>query len=177
MKMTFTEARVQYDGGVWFCAKVNEPALARGFVQAMKERVYDLEAKEHREKRSNDSNAYLWELLGKLAERLETTKEEIYMEKVRGYGIFKDFTLDPEDAPTFRKAWEMLGTGWPTEQVDYTPDGDRLIIRAYYGSSRYNTKQMSRLIDAVVEDCKALDIETLQPERLAAMKSEWGRDL
>ena len=72
-------------------------------------------------------------------------------------------------------AWELLGTGWPTEQVGYDKDGDRLVIRAYYGSSRYNTRQMSRLIDSIVQDCKDLGIETLPPEKLAAMKEEWGR--
>jgi hypothetical protein len=48
------------------------------------------------------------------------------------------------------------------------------VIRAYYGSSTYNTKQMSRLIDAIVEDCKEMDIETLTPRELDAMKSRWG---
>ena len=80
-----------------------------------------------------------------------------------------------DEANTFRVAWELLGTGWPTEQVGYDKDGDRLVIRAYYGSSRYNTRQMSRLIDSIVQDCKDLGIETLPPEKLAAMKEEWGR--
>ena len=81
--------------------------------------------------------------------------------------------MRPEDAPTFQIAWSKLGTGWPTEQVDFTPDGESVIVRAYYGSSQYNTKQMARLIDAVVEDCKSLEIETLPPDKLAAMKEEW----
>lgn len=67
----------------------------------------------------------------------------------------------------------MLGTGWITEQVDYTQDGSQVVIRAYYGSSQYNTKQMSRLIDEIVSDCKEHGIETLTPNELARMKEEW----
>ena len=58
--------------------------------------------------------------------------------------------------------------------MDYDRDGDRVVIRAYYGSSTYNTKQMARLIDSIVEDCKAVGIETLTPATLDAMKDAWG---
>ena len=92
---------------------------------------------------------------------------------MREVGPHKDFTLTQGEAKTFRVAWERLGTGWPTEQVDFDRDGDRVVIRAYYGSSTYNSKQMSRLIDSIVEDAKEIGIETLPPEKLAAMKEEW----
>ncbi|MFQ8836333.1 MAG: hypothetical protein ACLR8L_00235 [Oscillospiraceae bacterium] len=51
------------------------------------------------------------------------------------------------------------------------------MIRAYYGSSRYNAKQMGRIIDLVVEDAKDLGIETLTPDELARMNLEWGEEL
>ena len=45
----------------------------------------------------------------------------------------------------------------------------------YYGSSCYYTKQMSRLIDLVVEDCKEQGIDTATPEEIALLKEEWGK--
>jgi hypothetical protein len=132
-----------------------------------------------REKRSNDANAYLWVLCSKLAEKLSEdgsphTKEEIYQSAVKARGIYREQGELPLDfAKTSRTAWEMLGTGWVTEQVDFEQDGDRVIVRYYYGTSTYNTKQMSRLIDSVVEDCKAVGIETLPPDKLEIMKEEW----
>ena len=174
MNLTFKEAKITLDKGVWLCLKVNEPAMVRQFLAGMKDRLYECVIKEHREKRSLDANAYMWQLLDKLAAELGTKKEELYLEKVKNYGIYKDFTLRPEDAPTFQIAWSMLGTGWPTEQVDFSPDGEMVVVRAYYGSSQYNTKQMSRLIDSVVSDCKDMGIETLPPDKLAAMKEAWG---
>lgn len=175
MTLTFDEARIQNDNGTWLCLKVNESAPARGFVMKKQDRLYDVEIKQHREKRSLDANNYLWCLLDKLADVLHTTKEELYLQKIREIGIYKDFRLTEDEYKTFKVAWESLGTGWPTEQVDYTPDGERLVIRAYYGSSRYNTKQMSRLLDSVVEDCKEQDIETLTERELSLLKEEWGR--
>ena len=47
-------------------------------------------------------------------------------------------------------------------------------LRCYYGSSTYDTKQMSQLIDNLVQDCKALGIETLTPDKLALLTEEWN---
>lgn len=157
--------------GDWLCIQTKD---ARRTLDGLKPgKVYDVEIKEHREKRSLDANAYCWVLLDKLAEALDTTKEELYRGYVRKIGPFKDFDLTVDEAQTFRTAWERLGQGWPTEQVDFTPDGERVVIRAYYGSSTYNTKRMSRLIDMIVEDCREQAIETLTPQQLDAMKERW----
>lgn len=137
---------------------------------------YVLEIKEHKELRSMTANRYLWVLCEKLAKELckekqKVTKEDVYIRAVRDVGIFRDFHLAEDEAKSLRAAWSALGTGWPTEQVDYTPDG-KVVIRAYYGSSVYSTKQMARLIDNVVQDCKAVGIETLPPDKLALLIDE-----
>lgn len=43
----------------------------------------------------------------------------------------------------------------------------------YFGSSSYDTVQMSRLIDLLIEDCKAQGIETATPDEIARYKEEW----
>ena len=108
-----------------------------------------------------------------LADAIHSTKNDIYIQKVREIGPFKDFILTEDEAKTFRIAWERLGTGWPTEQVDYDRDGERLVIRAYYGSSTYNTKQMSRLIDSIVQDCKDAGIDVLSERERSLLIDEW----
>lgn len=175
MNLTFTQSKISMEDGLWLCLKVNETAPAREFVLKKQNKLYDCKIKQHRDKRSLDANAYCWVLLDKLADAIRSTKEEIYLQKVREIGIFRDFILEEAAVKTFRTVWERQGTGWPTEIVDYSRSGDCQVVRAYYGSSQYNTKQMSRLIDSIVQDCKDLGIETLPPEKLAAMKEEWGR--
>lgn len=133
----------------------------------------------YRAKRSNDANAYLWVLCSKLADKLSEdgtphTKEDIYRDAVKAKGIYRERGELPLDfAKTSRTAWEMLGTGWVTEQVDFEPDGDRVIVRYYYGTSTYNTKQMSRVIDWLVAECQQQGIDTKTPDELANMLSLW----
>lgn len=139
----------------------------------------DIEVKKHREGRSLNANNYMWALCEKIAQKLsgegEThTKEDIYRDSIEKIGVFYDDDIEPEKVKRRRTAWEMIGTGWITERVDFTQDGNREIIRFYYGSSRYNTAQMSKLIDNIVQDAKALGIETRTPEEIEKMKALWA---
>ena len=174
MKLTFTEARIESYGGTWLCLKVDEPAPARGFVLGMKKRRYDAELKEHREKRSLDANAYCWVLLDKLAEATRIPKEEIYRKAIREIGGVSDTVcVQRKAADRLCKCWESNGIGWFSERFESRLEGC-VNVTLYYGSSTYDTAQMSRLIDYIVEDCKALGIETLTPENLARMKEDWN---
>jgi hypothetical protein len=141
----------------------------------LREADIEVTVKKYRAKRSLDANAYTWQLLGQLAEKLETTSVELYLHYVRHYGIYRDFLWTEDEARTLSHVWTKQGIGWPIEKLDFAADGDRVIYRAYYGSSVYNTKQMSRLIDAVVSDCKEQGIETLTPAQLEGLKEEWAR--
>ena len=132
----------------------------------------------HREKRSLDANAYMWVLCTKLAEvrskdGLKVTKEDIYRDEIRALNVYYDDEIEPEKVKWRCAAWEEIGTGWITERVDFTADGNKEIIRFYYGSSRYNTKQMSKLIDNIVQDCQAVGIDTKTPDQIAEMLSLW----
>lgn len=173
ISLNFEGARVsqEYGGDTWLSLKVKDPEKARNLCDKVNStgKVYMAEVKEFREKRSLRANRYLWELLGQMGAVLQKDKEDLYLEYIRKYGQFQDFTLQPENVKSFCIAWNALGTGWPTEQVDYSRDGSMVVIRAYYGSSQYSTKRMSLLIDAVVEDCKELGIETATPDELARM--------
>ena len=47
-------------------------------------------------------------------------------------------------------------------------------LQVYYGSSTFNTKEMSVFIDGIVSECKELGIETLTSEELERMKAAWS---
>ena len=135
----------------------------------------------YREKRSLNANNYMWKLCGDLAEvlsdeKVKYTKEDIYRDAIKEIGVWYDDEVEPEKVNWRRKAWELIGTGWITERVDFTPDGEKEVIRFYYGSSQYNTKQMSRLIDNIVQDCEAVGIDTKTPNEIANMLSLWETD-
>lgn len=170
MTLTFTHARIQNDGGVWLCCKIKEDANARQFIMEKKDCLYDLEIKQHREKRSLEANKYLWALLGELASVLRTTDKELYLSYVQKYGIYKQYCLTEDEYKTFKVVWEKQGKAWPVVRADYSQDGERFEVHAYYGSSVYNSKQFSRLLDMVVEDCQKQGIETLSERELSILK-------
>ena len=46
-------------------------------------------------------------------------------------------------------------------------------VITYYGSSSYNTAEMTKLIDLIVQECKQLGIETKTPEELRSLLDSW----
>ena len=175
MDLTFREAKIERDeNGTWLCFRVNELAPARAFVLNMKNCLYDLLVKEHRDKRSLDANAYAWVLIDRLAEATGCPKVDIYKRAIREIGGVSDTVCVVEKAADrLERVWQKNGIGWFSERAESKLKGC-VTITLYFGSSTYDTRQMSRLIDYIVADCKALGIETLPPDKLEAMKGEWS---
>lgn len=73
------------------------------------------EVKEAKKKRSLDSNAYAWVLLGKLQDKLKLKKEDIYRAMIREIGSYEVIPLKCEAVERFREAWSKNGLGWITE--------------------------------------------------------------
>lgn len=132
-----------------------------------------LSVSRYRKKRSKSANAYFWELVGKLAEKLDVTKEEIYWEYIKHSGVYRTVEVNEEAADTIIKIWKSHGLGWIAEMLDESKNKGYKLLNLYYGSSSYNSKQMSRLIDNVIKDCKDQGIETLPPEQIEEMKRAW----
>lgn len=126
-----------------------------------------------REKRSLDANAYAWVLMDRLAEKLNATKEEIYRKTIKEIGGVSEIVCVKNVAvESLCEKWSGNGIGWQTETMPSKIEGCTNVI-LYYGSSTYDTAQMSRLIENVVQDCEAVGIETRTPDQLAEMLSLW----
>lgn len=148
--------------------RTDNPQLIVEISDKLKDGVpYDLAIKRVREKRSLTANAYFWQLIQKLSEKMHVPKEAIYREYIKNVGSFEAVSVSDDAAESFRKLWESHGLGWVTDMVAHT-DGHTVLL-CYPGSSTYNKAQMSRLIEAVVEDCKAFSIETMTPGELAML--------
>ena len=139
----------------------------------LKDKELEVTVKPFRKKRSLNANSYCWELIGQLAEVMNLPDRDIYRHAIKQVGIYKDIEVIEDAAKTLQYVWSDRGIGWVSEKVDDTDRG--VIIRLYYGSSCYNTKQMSRLIDYIVQDCKEMGIETKTPRELAAMLDDWDK--
>lgn len=75
------------------------------------------EVKEHKEKRSLDSNAYCWVLLGKLQNELHIPKEDIYRDLIKNIGSYEIVPVKDEAVERFKEAWSSRGLGWITDTM------------------------------------------------------------
>ncbi len=135
--------------------------------------LLDIEAKKHREKRTLDANAYCWVLLGKLAEKMNMKAEEIYRMEIKEIGAYEVLPIKDEAVERFKESWRKNGIGWVCEEIGKSKLEGYTNLKAYYGSSTYTTKEMARLIDTIIEDCKMQGIPTDTPEQIERYKEEW----
>lgn len=142
---------------------------------ALAENDLDIEIKQHRRKRSLDSNSYAWVLLDKLAEKLGKGKEEIYRDTIRNIGGVSEIVCVREQAvDKLVEVWSEKGIGWQTEVIPSKIDGCKNVV-LYYGSSTYDTAQMSNLISLLVQECEQQGISTMTPAEIDSMLSHWGK--
>lgn len=141
----------------------------RASYDQFKDADINLTVKKYRKPRSKDANAYAWVIIDKIAEALSITKVEVYRRAIRDIGGVSEIVCVRDAAiQRLRDGWEHNGIGWQTETMPSKIEGCTNVI-LYYGSSTYDTKQMSTLIDHLVTDAKELGIETMSPEELASL--------
>lgn len=129
--------------------------------------VYDFKIEEHKEKRSLNANAYAWVLITKISNVLRASKEEIYFLMLKRYGVSEVVSIISNiDVTGYFKYYEEFGRS-VLNNKEFTH------YKIFKGSSEYNTKEMSVLIDGIVSEAKALNIETMTPDQLALLKQEW----
>lgn len=125
-------------------------------------------------KRSLNANAYAWVLIDKLAEKTGIPKKEIYRNTIRNIGgVSETVCVKQEAAVTLKTVWEKNGDGWQAI-VGASKLSGCVNIVLYYGSSCYDSKQMSRLIDLLQDECVLQGIPTSTPSEVANMLSLWS---
>lgn len=132
-----------------------------------------VEIKKYRKRRSLDANAYAWVLIDRLADKLRMAKTDVYRELIRNIGgVSQTVCVQDKAVQDLISGWSHNGLGWFAETMPSKLAGCTNVI-LYYGSSSYDSAQMSALLDLLIDDCKAQGIETTTPEELAKYKEEW----
>lgn len=144
-------------------------------IEQLKGLTLKIEAKRYIKNRTTNANNYFWKLLQELCELAEIDTIKEYKRRVKELGIFRRFKIEKDNVKTFKKMWSKQGIAWFCEITDteYAGDVEFKIIHAYYGSSSFNSKQMARLIDGVVQDCKAYGIETKSQNEIDSLLESW----
>lgn len=137
------------------------------------------DVKQHRERRSLDSNSYFHVLCDKLRQKLGISMARCKNHLIADYGqiqyidgdepmIYK--TNAPED---YMMELETIHS----RLVKVSEENGREVYfyRIYRGSHTYNSLEMSRLIDGTIEECKGQGIETATPAEIARMMALWEK--
>lgn len=143
-------------------------------IEQTKDKQFEL--KEYKEKRSLNANAYCWVLCDKIAKELSkegtvTTKEIVYKDAITQIGSFEPMIIEEKAFENFERIWSRQGLGFIVQEVSRK---DKCIrVNCYYGSSTYNTKEMSLLINLLVELAESLNIETKSKNEINSLLEKW----
>ena len=126
------------------------------------------EIKEYHKKRSLNANAYAWALIGKIADVLRNSKDEIYLEMLKKYGQSEIVSvLSDINVTGYFKYFEEIATV-KLQGKNFTH------YKVFKGTSEYNTAEMAVFIDGVISEADELGIDTLPPDEVKKIKSLWG---
>ncbi|MBQ0113310.1 MAG: hypothetical protein KBT03_09295 [Bacteroidales bacterium] len=163
------DAQLSLDGRLRLILDINEKSKALTELEIIKEcEKLNIKIEKYHNSRSLSANAYLWQLLDKMAKVLGSDKDTMYLLQLSKYGVFTDLSIKTEALPVLKQHFRYV------EEID---EGyEETIVRCYYGSSGYDTKEMSYLIEGTVRDAKELGIDTLTPDELDRMLNAWKGD-
>jgi hypothetical protein len=130
-----------------------------------KEKLFDLV--EHRKKRSLNSNSYLWKLINEIANVMRMSKEEVYLQMLKDYGQSEVISLlSSINVDGYFKYYEVIGESMLNGK-------EFKHIRIFKGSSEYDTKEMSILLDGVIREAEQLGIQTMTKDEIEHLKELW----
>lgn len=121
----------------------------------------EIEVKQYKSKRSIEQNRMLWALLEKMAKAVSgvnstITREECYCIMLEEAGVKYDYLLAlPETENELRKSFRAIRNMGIQREVN----GKTLTMYQYFiGSSKFNTKEMTELIEAVLNKLVELGV-------------------
>lgn len=157
----------------------------QALAEECKSDLLSIDIKKHKEKRSLNANAYYWEMLGKLADKLKMSNNRLHNELLARYGDLKTIggqVIDVEIPESDSAHNEVLEDSYnhlkPTSALIFKTDdnGRGQIYRVYkmlLGSSEMDTKQFSRLVDGLLSECKEAGIPTISDAEAERMLANW----
>lgn len=133
----------------------------------------DIKADKRRRKRSLDANGLLWHCLGKMSQAMTppVDKWEVYLKMLREYGQYTYICVKPNVVDAVKEQWrecEVIG------EIDI--NGKHAVqMLCYFGSSTYDSKQFSVLLDGVIYEMKELGLEPPPPAELRRVIEQWEK--
>lgn len=144
----------------------------------------DVKLKQHKEKRSLDTNAYYWCLLTKLARIHGWSNAEAHNRMLRDYGQYERVEGQliaiplPDTDQTEREVLNKMEYHLAlSPKVTIMKGETKRVYLLLRGSSTYNTEEMARLISGLIEECRYSgipDSEIMTPFEKQKLYEQYG---
>lgn len=146
-------------------------------VEQFKDMPLDITIKKHRKRRSLDANACLWACLAEMASALRTDNWSMYLYELERYGKYTYILVRPDAVEAVKSQWRETKVVGETTAADPSTGREQTMIQmiCFFGSSTYDSKEFSRLLDGVISDMKDLHLATPMPREVQQMIAEMER--
>ena len=122
------------------------------------------EIKENSKHRSLTSNSYAWHLINELANKLNISKEDMYLKMLKDYGQSTILSIKQEvDISGFFKYYEIIGESELNGKIFCH-------YKIFKGSSQFDTKEMTVFLNGIIQECESVGIPTLTEEQIKKLK-------
>ena len=130
-----------------------------------------IEIKAMRRHRTLDANALLWACIGDIAKAIMADKWDVYLTMLRRYGQYTYVCVKPDAVEMVKRQWretEVIG--------DYLVNGQKAVqMLCYYGSSTYDTKAFSALLDGVISEMVEMGLTPPDRGEMKRTLEEWEK--
>ena len=166
---------IRLAGGEWLCSFTtrDDPGT---IWDEMKEVPVKVEIKKASRHRSLSANNYAWVLIDALAEKTGIPASQVYRTAIREIGGVSDYYGMKEQAyETFCEIWTKDHLGRQVEIIPGSSKPGWINVRAWKGSSDFDSAQMARLIDSLIQEAESQGIHTVPDKEIERMKQQWGK--
>ena len=141
-------------------------SIIKALIDQPESKTYEI--KEYKKKRSLNANNYAWVLITEIGNATKQSNQDVYMTMLKRYGQGSDdvSVRSDVDVSHYFKDYEVLRKG-KVNGVEYTG------YMIYKGSSTFNSAEMSRFIEGIVNEAEDLGIPTLDEEKIGIMTKRW----
>lgn len=166
---------LRLQGGEWLVSFTTREDPGQMFDDLKAENV-KIEIKKASKHRSLSANNYAWVLIDRIAEKTGLPVTDVYRNAIREIGGIAEYYGMREVAyETFCDMWTEDHLGRQVEIIPGSTKPGWINVKAWKGSSDFDSSQMARFIDSLIQDAEALGIPTVPDKERERMLGEWGK--
>ena len=166
---------LRLQGGEWLVSFTTREDPGTLF-DDLKDQPVRIEVKKASKHRSLSANNFAWVLIDQISEKTGVPVSEVYQNAIREIGGVSDYYGMKEQAyESFCEIWTKDHLGRQVEIIPGSAKPGWINVRAWKGSSDFDSAQMARLIDSLIQDAESLGIPTMPDEEVERMVSKWGK--